>query len=175
MANADSKKGFQIRNDRTFYTRRMKVAAGYLGRDGDAVFLDAAGRATLTPGDIAGLQKGRIEDLSEGRAISIPEGTPAAVDDEIIVYYEPHIQFTGQMSTGALTDTSTTSSAAAAFDIDNSTPGQNFVDAGASVRDEIKVVEDTYAEDDGEQSEPGAFQKKVFMFNLAKHYLGTKV
>jgi len=168
MANTDSKKSFQVRSDRKWYTKKIEVVANYTGQNGDVVYQDANSRGTQTQGKIIGIQKGGIEDVSiPGQTV-----TTAALGDKIIVYYEPDLQFTGQISTGAITDEATTSVKTAAFDIDSSTPGQHFVDAASSTDDEIRVVEDWF-EDDGEPSEAGANQKKVFMFQSDAHYLGT--
>ena len=167
MTNTNSPRSFQILNDRKYYTRKVKVAASYAGKSGDPVFLEASGRATATVGDIYGLQDGGIEDVSVPGDVVLT----ADVDDLIIMYYEPNVKFSGQISVGALADTFTTRSSAAAFDLGGSA-GARFVDAASSSDDLFKVISD-YHEDNGEPSEVGAFQKKVFTWNLDKHFLGT--
>lgn len=168
MANTDDKRSFRLKsyNDALVITR--KVDASYAGEPGDVVFLDSAGRATDTAsGVILGLQMSAIQDVSSpGDTVDT-----GAEDDLIEVCADPMCTFEGQITTGALTDAYTTRSSAACFDVAGSA-GQQYIDAAASTNDHVKVVGESN-EYDGEPSEVGAYQKKLFKFNLAAHYLGT--
>lgn len=169
MANTDQPRSFEILNFDEAMVRQFPVDASYAGKDGDVVYLDSAGRATDTASAITlGIQQGGINDVSSPGDI-VDTG---AEDDKISVYICPNVIFKGQISTGALADTYTTRSAAACFDIAGSA-GQQYVDAAASTNNTVKVVATSYEYKDGKESEVGAYQKKIFKFNPASHYLGT--
>jgi hypothetical protein len=50
--------------------------------------------------------------------------------------------------------------------------GVQYINAGATAQDEIKVILPAF-EEDGSASAVGAYQKVICKFNIAKHFLGT--
>ena len=170
MGNLNQPVSFAILNPSKYKPVKRYVDASYTGKKGDAVSLDSSGFATDTLSQImCGIQVSGIIDGVTGEVNST--GSSTAGEDYILVVDDPNVEFVGQMTTGALTDPYTTRSSAAAFDIAGSA-GVQYVDAGASTNDQVKVVKNFIEPDTGADSAVGAYQKKVFMFNPLKHFRG---
>jgi hypothetical protein len=172
MANTNNPKGFKpIDTDDNSWVVRWKVNASETTNIGDVLYLGTDGYATLTrvAGYILGVQVGNIEDGITGVNNTTSSSTDG--EDTVLVNINPNLLMTAQITTGAVTDPYTTGSSATAFDIAGTT-GVQYINAGASAQDEIKVILPAY-EDNGSVSAAGAYQKVLCKFNIAKHFLGT--
>lgn len=169
MANINNPHSFEVLDVGEAECREFPVEASYAGKKGDVCYLNSAGRVTATPGRVLGIQGDSILDETTNGATTVAVGSE---DDKVKVFCSPYLEFAGQISVGALADTYTTSSSAACFDVAGSA-GQQYVDAGSSTYDVIKVGPPYTEVRDGSTSAVGAYQKKIFRFNLLKHVFGT--
>lgn len=174
MANTDLAKSFRVLANRDWLVRPYQGDSGYAGQNGDPVSLDSAGRATDTIGTpILGIQDGLPLDASiPGDIVNTTASETATTGDKVNVFFELGLLFTGQLSTGLLTDPYTTRSKAAAYDLAGSA-GAYYVDAAASSNDHVKVVAPWYELKSGADSAVGAYQKCIFAWVPATHFLGT--
>ena len=175
MANKNLPKSFNAMDEQRFMKNDFPVAASYAGEHGDVGCCDSAGRVetSATSQIVLGLQSGLPKDVSKGgnADVDTPGGETCSAGDLIAVYFEPGLIFTGQITTGALTDKYTTQSGAACFDLagDN---GVQYIDAGATSYNIFKII-GPWKESNGSESAVGAYQKVIACFNSLVHALGS--
>lgn len=171
MANLNQPTSFKIVNPEIYKPTRRAVTGSYAGKAGDVYWIDSNGHASSTPsGIVGGIQTSSIIDGLNGIVNTTASSTNG--EDYILGVEDPGVEFIGQIASGADTDPYTTRSSAACFDIAGSA-GVQYVNQAASTNDNIKVVRTAYEPDTGLLSAVGAYQKKVFRFNPATHFLGT--
>ena len=170
MANTNNPKSFvPISISLDCYKREFEASASLASEDGDILYFDADGRMTDNPattGRIAGLQVSAIINQTTG---DVRSGT-TVVGDKVTVNCDPDLLFKGQSSVFALADPVTTAVSTTCFDVAGAA-GVQYVDAGSSTYDIIRVVGLSSEDNTGKQSAIGAYAKCIFGFNPFKHFM----
>ena len=167
MTNTSRPVGFKPKNIKNASTRNYAVTAAQVLTVGDVVSFDSAGTLVIGAGSpIAGVVAAAMIDPVTGGVKATAEA-----GDFVAVWDDPNEVFVGQESTFAATDPYTTASSAACFDIAGNT-GVQYIDAGSSSQDAVKVLALEW-EENGKKSIAGASAKVSFQFNGLKHFRGT--
>jgi hypothetical protein len=169
MGNTSVINGFSALNAEKYTPKKRLLTNGATVSNGDILYMADAGTVdeTVNAGKLIGLAASNMTNGLTGEVVTTAVATRG---DFIMVYEDPMLEFTGQITTYAATDPITTLASAACYD-GAGTTGVQYVDAGASTNDEIRVVR-LWNETNGDQSAVGAYAKCVFMFNSAKHLFG---
>ena len=171
MSNTSLKNGFQILDQETYKAKAYPFNASTEITAGDIVYMTDAGYAddSVNSGKLLGIAGSNIFN---GLTLDLVTDTDSSTTrgDFIMVYDSPELEFTGELTEFTLTDPITTLASSACYD-GAGTTGVEYVDAGASSNDEIRVKR-LWNEPNGDKSVAGAYAKCVFMFNSAKHLYG---
>ena len=169
MANKDIQNGFSVLDVEKQTPKRYPVTNGATVSKGDIIYMADAGTVdeTVNAGKLLGISASTIINGLTGDLVTTAVSTR---EDYIMVYDDPDMEFTGQITTMAITAPITTLASSACYDGAGLT-GVQYVNAGASTNDEVRVKR-LFNEPNGEKSVAGAYAKCVFMFNSAKHLFG---
>jgi len=169
MANKDIQNGFSVLDVEKQTPKRYPVTNGATVSKGDIIYMADAGTVdeTVNAGKLLGISASTIINGLTGDLVTTAVSTR---EDYIMVYDDPDMEFTGQITTMAITAPITTLASSACYDGAGLT-GVQYVNAAASTNDEVRVKR-LFNEPNGEKSVAGAYAKCVFMFNSAKHLFG---
>jgi len=172
MANKDIQNGFSALDSEKQTPKKYLLTNGATVSKGDIIYMANAGTVdeTVVAGQLLGLSASPMINGLTKDLVSVDDGADSTRGDYIMVYDDPDLEFTGQITTFALTDPITTLTSASCYD-GAGTTGVQYVDAGASTNDEVRVKR-LFNEPNGDPSAVGAYAKCVFMFNSAKHLFG---
>lgn len=170
MANTSIRKGFNAINAEKYTPKKYLLTNGATVSSGDIMYMAAAGTVdeTVNAGMIVGIAASNMTNGLTGEVVTTAVSTRG---DFIMINDDANLEFTGEITTVAATAPITTKASAACYDVAGNT-GEQYVNAGASTNDEIRVKR-LSIEPDGEPSAAGANAKCVFMFNSAKHLFGS--
>jgi len=169
MANTSIRKGFSVLNVEKYEPKKYLLTNGATVSAGDVMYMANAGTVdeTVNAGKLVGLCASNMVNGLTGEIVTTAVATRG---DFVMIYDDPNVEFTGELTTYAATDPITTLASAACYDVAGNT-GEQYVNAAASTNDEIRVKR-LSIEPNGELSAVGVNAKCVFMFNSAKHLFG---
>lgn len=169
MANTSIRKSFSVVDIEKQTPKKYLLTNGATVSKGDVMYMAAAGTVdeTVNAGALIGFNATNMINGLTGEVVTTAVATRG---DYVMIYDDPNVEFTGELTTYAATDPITTLASAACYDVAGNT-GVQYVNAAASTNDEIRVKR-LSIEPNGELSAVGANAKCVFMFNSAKHLFG---
>jgi len=171
MANLNLNSSFQVVDPHLYQPIKFLLNASYAAKNGDAASLGTDGYATDTlTAVMLGIQQSGIIQVSDSTVDSAASSSDATHYANFVV--DVNVMFKGKISTFTATDPYTTRSGAACYDIDNTTAGQQFINAAAHSLDQIKVVALSTELDTGLESAVGSNAQVFAKINPLSHFLG---
>lgn len=169
MANTSIRTGFSVINAEKYTPAKYLLTNGATMSAGDVVYMADAGTVdeTVNAGKLLGILASNMVNGLTGEIVTTAVSTRG---DFVMVYDDPNLEFTGEITTYAATAPITTLTSTSCYDVAGNT-GLQYVNAAASTNDEVRVKR-LWNEPTGDLSAVGANAKCVFMFNSAKHLFG---
>ena len=142
---------------------RVVLAATQTFVKGDALYLNSAGNAATTEASATCIGIAAAGPMDG--TTNLPKTTSAGTAVDYAIVYPADLEFEGQISTGSLTDPFTSITSGSCFDIAGSS-GAQYIDAGASTYDMVRITGNSFEPNSGQRSQYGAYQKVTFKINV---------